>query len=344
LADRVRIGLIGAGRIGRRHAGVLASRIPRAELVAIADANPGAARAAAEEARVGRWTADAGEVIADSGIDAVVIASSTDTHASLIAAAARAGKDVFCEKPIALDLAATDDALDAVATAGVRLQIGFQRRFDAGYRRAKETIDGGGLGRIEAIRDAMRDPAPPPRAYVETSGGLYRDMAIHNFDCVRWLMGEEVEELFAMGSALVDPLFGELGDVDTSVVSLRFAGGGIASIENSRRSGFGYDVRTEIFGSEGALFVGYARETPVLHLAAGGVRSDHVHFFMERFAEAYVEELRAFVDGIVDGGPASPDGADARAAMALAFAAEASRRERRPVAPGRFARGAEEGA
>ena len=338
MADRVRVGLIGTGRIGRRHAAVLASRIPAADLVAIADASPEAARAAAEEVRVGRWTADADEVIAAADVDAIVIASSTDTHARLIAAAADAGKDVFCEKPIALDLEATDAALDAVEAAGIRLQIGFQRRFDAGYRKAKELIDAGALGRIEAIRDAMRDPAPPPRSYLERSGGLYRDMTIHNFDCVRWLMGAEVEELFAMATAIVDPMFAEVGDVDTSIVSLRFADGGIGSIDNGRRSGFGYDVRTEVFGSEGALFVGYARQTPVLHFSADGVCSDHVHFFQDRFAEAYVEELRAFVDGIVAGGRLSPDGGDARAAMALAYAAEASRRENRPVSPARFDR------
>jgi myo-inositol 2-dehydrogenase/D-chiro-inositol 1-dehydrogenase len=163
-------------------------------------------------------------------------------------------------------------------------------------------------------------------------------MTIHNFDCVHWLMGEEVEELFAMGATLVDPMFAALGDADTAVVSLRFASGGLASIENCRRSGFGYDVRTEIFGSEGALFVGYQRQTPVLRFSAAGVVSDHVHFFQERFGDAYAEELRAFVDGVLDGGPVSPSGEDARAALALAYAAEASRRENRPVDPDRFAR------
>ena len=344
MAERARVGLIGAGRIGRGHAAVLASRLPRAELVAIADARSEAARDAAEAARVGRWTGDAGELIADPGIDALVIASSTETHAPLIAAAAAAGKDVFCEKPIALDLATTDAALAAVAAAGVRLQIGFQRRFDVGYRRAKELIAAGDLGRIEFVRDAMRDPAPPSPAYAAVCGGLFRDMTIHNFDCVRWLMGEEVEELFAMGATLVDPMmFGELGDVDTAVVSLRFAGGGLAAIENCRRSGFGYDVRTEIFGSEGALFVGYQRQTPVLRFSAAGVASDHVHFFQERFADAYVEELRVFVDGVLDGGPVAPSGEDARAALTLAYAAEASRRENRPISPGRFARAAAAG-
>lgn len=335
---RVRVAVIGVGRIGQRHARALATEIPAADLVAIADVDPDAARAVAAELRVDRWTADAGSLIADPGVDAVVIASSTDSHAGLIAAAAAAGKDIFCEKPIALDLDATDAALDAVAAAGVRLQIGFQRRFDAGYVRAKHMIDAGTLGRIESIRDAMRDPGPPSQAYAATSGGLYRDMTIHNFDSVRWLMGDEVEEVYAIATA-VDPMFAALDDVDTSIVTLRFAGGGIASIDNSRRSSFGYDVRTEIFGSTGAVFVGYSRDTPVLHLAADGVHSDHVSWFLDRFAAAYTEELRAFVGCIVAGEPTSVSGTDARAAMALAYAADRSRREGRPVRIAEFDRG-----
>jgi predicted dehydrogenase len=188
------------------------------------------------------------------------------------------------------------------------------------------------------IRDAMRDPAPPPAEYLARSGGLYRDMTIHNFDCVRWLMGEEVTELFAMGSAIVSPVIAELGDIDTSVISLRFANDGLGVIDNSRRSGFGYDVRTEVFGSEGALMIGYARDTPMLRLDASGIHSDHIYWFLERFDQAYTDELKAFVDSIVEDTPPLVTGEDARAAMALAYAAEASRQENAPVAPARFAR------
>jgi myo-inositol 2-dehydrogenase/D-chiro-inositol 1-dehydrogenase len=216
--------------------------------------------------------------------------------------------------------------------------MGFQRRFDKAYRQAKELIDTGALGRIEAIRDTMRDPSPAPRAYLETSGGLYRDMTIHNFDCVRWMMGQEVRELFAMGSALVSPMFQELGDIDTSVISLRFGDDSLGVIDNSRRSGFGYDVRTEVFGSEGALMIGYSRDTPMLRLDANGIHSDHIYWFLERFDQAYIDELKVFVDGIVDGTRPPVDGQDARAAMALAYAAEASLRENAPVSPSRFAR------
>jgi myo-inositol 2-dehydrogenase / D-chiro-inositol 1-dehydrogenase len=341
MADRIRVALIGAGRIGRMHARVLAFQIPGCELVVVADTVEAAARSAAEEVRVGRWTTDVDAVMADPTIRAVVVASSTETHAPLIIAAAQAGKDVFCEKPIALDLETTDAAIDAVGRAGVRLQVGFQRRFDKGYRKAKEMIDAGQLGRIEMIRDAMRDPRPASREYLAGSGGLYRDMTIHNFDCVRWLMGSEPTEIFAMAAALVDPMIEELNDVDTSIVSLRFAHGGLAVIDNSRRAGFGYDVRTEIFGSESAVFVGFSRDTPILHLTPDGVASDHVHFFIERFFDAYVDELKEFVASVVEGRETAVSGADGRAALAMAYAAEASRREGTPVRLDRFDRRAD---
>ncbi len=338
MSNRVRVGLIGAGRIGRRHAETLASRIPHAELALISDASSDAAREVAEATRVDNWTTDPYAVFGDESIKAVVIASSTDTHSPFIIAAARAGKDIFCEKPIALDLEATDAALDAVEQAGVRLQIGFQRRFDKGFRRAKQMVDEGAIGKVEAIRDTMRDPSPAPRDYIASSGGLYRDMVIHNFDNVRWLVGSEPTEIFAIGAALVDPMFEEFNDIDTSVVSLKFANGAIGTIDNSRRSGFGYDVRTEIFGSQGAIFVGYSRDTPLLHLTQNGVKSDHVHWFLERFDDAYVEELKDFVRSIVDNRAPSVNGNDGRAAMALAYAAEASRREQRPIPIEKFGR------
>lgn len=335
----IRVAVLGAGRIGRRHARTVATQTAGAELVVVADALETASRETAAELRVARWMTDAMAAIADPDVDAVVIASPTEQHAPQIIAAAEAGKDIFCEKPIALDLETTDRAIDAVERAGVRLHVGFNRRFDAGYVRAKADIVAGRVGKVESIRDVMRDPAPPPRAYVAGAGGHFRDMTIHNFDCVRWLAGCEVVEVVAMAAALVDPMFAELGDVDTSIVTLRLESGALAVIDNSRRSGFGYDLRTEIFGSEGALFVGYSQATPVAHLTAAGVTTDHVHFFLDRFDQAYVDEVRDFVDAIVQGRPASVNGADGRAALALAYAAEASVRECRPVAVSRFARG-----
>jgi myo-inositol 2-dehydrogenase/D-chiro-inositol 1-dehydrogenase len=332
MSGEVSVALIGAGRIGRHHAHALATRVPGARLYAIADASAEAARAAATEHGVERWTTDHEALVADSAVQAIVIAAPTPTHVPLIVAAASAGKDVFCEKPIALDLPSTDRALAAVREAGVRLQVGFQRRFDSGYRKAKELIDSGALGRVEYVRDAMRDPMPPTAEYLAASGGIFRDMTIHCFDCVRWLVGEEAEEVYATGSCLVDPSIGALGDLDTTVVTIRFHGGALATIDNSRRATFGYDVRTEVHGSKGAVFVGYSRETPVLHLSAEGVRSDHVHWFLERFEEAYAAELRSFVASILTGEKPKVTGADGRAALALAVAADESRRTNHPAA------------
>jgi inositol 2-dehydrogenase len=319
------------------HARLLVSAVDEIELVAIADANGQTAQRVAADVRVERWTDDPEQLIADDSVEAVIIASSTDTHAPLIAMAAAAGKHVFCEKPIALDLESTDATNDIVDAAGIILQVGFQRRFDAGYRRAKAMIDNGSIGRVEHIRDIMLDPEPPTRDYIASSGGMFRDLSIHNFDAVRWLMADEVEDVYAVGTSVVDPMFAELGDIDTAIITLRFAGGGLASIQNGRRSGFGYDVRTEVFGSTGAVWIGYQAQTPVVHLSAAGVTTDHVPFFMERFRDAYVAELNAFARCVRAGGPSPIDGHDARAAMATAYAAERSRSENRPVRLDEFA-------
>jgi myo-inositol 2-dehydrogenase/D-chiro-inositol 1-dehydrogenase len=297
----------------------------------VADPRADAARDVAEHLGVSRWSAGAEDAFADAAVDAVIIASSTETHAAYIESAAEYGKDIFTEKPIALDIDATDRALAAVEAAGVRLQVGFQRRFDRGYEAAYQDISNGTLGRIEMIRDAMRDPQPPDMEYVARSGGLYRDMTIHNFDCVRWLMDEEPEEIFATASALVSDEIGQADDVDTSVVTMRFGSGALATIENSRRSGFGYDVRTEVFGSHGAVMIGESRQTPVRRYTDSGVIEDHQYFFLERFADAYRSELDAFVCAIRDDAPVQVTGADGRAALLMAYAAERSLRENRPV-------------
>jgi myo-inositol 2-dehydrogenase/D-chiro-inositol 1-dehydrogenase len=325
------VALIGCGRIGQVHARTLTSLRHLCDFAVIDDWNVEAAQVTASFLDVPRATADSEAVIADPDIDAVIIASSTETHAPYIELAASHGKDIFTEKPIALDLETTQQALAAVERAGVRLQVGFQRRFDGGYAAAKQAIEGAELGSIEMIRDAMRDPEPPPVDYIKRSGGLYRDMTVHNFDCVRWLMGEDPVELHATASTLVSDEFRKANDFDTSIVTLRFQSGALASIENSRRSGFGYDVRTEIFGSEGALMVGQSRALPVRRLSASGVLEDHQYFFLERFRDAYREELVAFLTALRDDAPVAVTGEDGRAALVLAYAAERSLRENRPV-------------
>ncbi len=328
------MGLIGCGRIGLVHLRTLLAHPGKVELVSLVDANESAVRSVSETYGLVRSSNNVSDIFDDPTIDAVVIASSTETHAPYIREAARAGKSVFTEKPIALDLESTDLALADVRSAGVRLQVGFQRRFDKGYASAKSHIQQGALGGIEMIRDAMRDPAPPPAHYLARSGGLFRDMTIHNFDCVRWLKGESPVEVYAAGSALTGPEVEAAGDIDTSVVLMTFADGSLATIENSRRSGFGYDVRTEVFGSRGAITIGDSRDTPVRHFDSSGVHEDHQHFFLERFANAYEAEILSFVGAIANDAGVAVTGEDGRAAMVLAYAAEESRRTGQRVSLG----------
>ena len=284
-----------------------------------------------------RITNDPAEIFNDSSVQAVIIGTSTDSHASLIEAAAASGKDIFCEKPIALDLETTDRAIAAAERAGVRLQIGFQRRFDKAYAKVSQMIESGDLGKIEVVRDTMRDPNPPHESYIPTSGGLFRDMVIHDFDCVRWLMRSEPVEIFAMGAESGRSRLRQIRRYRhlrrQYQVRVRIA----RRIDASRRSGFGYDVRTEIFGSQSAVMIGDGRETPLVRLDSNGVWSDHIYWFLERFDGAYVEEIRTFVDCIRQDQPVPVTGADGRAALAMAYAAEASVAENAPVAMSRFA-------
>ncbi|MCA9832805.1 MAG: inositol 2-dehydrogenase [Thermomicrobiales bacterium] len=331
MTTRPRIALIGCGRIGQVHARNLASLRELCDFAIAADFFLEAAEKTASAYGVPRAMSDGEAAIADPEIDAVIIASSTETHAPYIELASHYGKSIFTEKPIALDLDATDRALTAADSAGVRLQVGFQRRFDPGYVAAKNAILNGELGAVEMIHDVMRDPQPPPAAYIAQSGGLYRDMAIHNFDSVRWLMGEDPIEIFVMAGALFSDDIRAANDVDTSVVTLRFPSGAIATIENSRRSGFGYDVRTEIFGSGGGLMVGESRDLPIRRYTSAGVIEDHQYFFLERFRDAYRQEMISFLTAIGEDAAVSVTGEDGRTALRLAMAAEESLRQGRPV-------------
>jgi myo-inositol 2-dehydrogenase / D-chiro-inositol 1-dehydrogenase len=338
LVAPMQIAVFGAGRIGYRHARTVATEVAGARLAAICDVNLEAAKSLAELTGCDRYTSDPADIFDDPAIDAVIIGSSTDSHAPLIEGTAAAGKQIFCEKPIALDLETTDRAIEEAARAGVQLQIGFQRRFDKAYAKVSQMIERGELGQIEAVRDTMRDPNPPHESYIPTSGGLFRDMVIHDFDCVRWLMGCEPVEIFAMGANLVDPVFAKYGDIDTCVVTIKFESGALGAIDASRRSGFGYDVRTEIFGSKSAVLIGERRDTPLYRLDSSGVWSDHIYWFLERFDDAYVAEIRSFVECLRNDEPVQITGADGRAALAMAYAAEASMQENAPVAMSRFAR------
>ena len=332
MAPRVNIGVIGGGRIGRLHAQNLSTRIAGATVVAVADIVPEAAEKLAQELRIGAAYGDPRAILEDPAVDAVAICSSTDTHAGLIEAAAAAGKHIFCEKPIALDLGAIDRALAAVERAGVKLQVGFNRRFDPSFRRVRDLVATGKVGTPHLLRITSRDPAPPPLSYVRVSGGLFLDMMIHDFDTARYLMGAEVEEVYAAASVLVDPAIGQAGDVDTAAVTLRFAGGALGVIDNSRRAVYGYDQRVEVFGSGGMALATNRTPDAVVYSDGDGVHAAlPLYFFVERYSQAYVAEMEAFVAAIAEDREPPVTGRDGRLPVVMAYAAIKSYAEHRPV-------------
>lgn len=328
----IRMGVIGAGRIGKIHARNLATCIPGARVSIIADPIESAARELAEQLHVPFATANYREVIDNPEVDAVAVCSSTNTHAQMMIEAARAGKHIFCEKPIAYDLAKIDKALAEVQKAGVLLQIGFNRRFDPNFKKVREMIAEGKIGQPHILRITSRDPAPPPIEYVKVSGGIFFDMTIHDFDMSRFLMGSEVEEIYAAGGVLVDPAIGQAGDIDTAVVTLRFKNGAIGTIDNSRKAVYGYDQRVEVFGSGGVVLT--QNETPDTHVYGNGEgmhSAKPLHFFLERYAQSFVDELQTFVDCVCRGACPPVTGIDGRIPVVMAMAATRSVKEGRPV-------------
>ena len=330
--ETLNIGLIGAGRIGHVHAANLAHRVPAACLRVVADVNEAAARHCAQEHGIPRVAGDYRAVLDDPAVAAVLICSATDTHARIIEEAAQAGKSIFCEKPIALSLPAIDRALAAVAQAGVTLQIGFNRRFDANYRRVRQAITAVEIGRPHLLHIISRDPAPPPIAYVQVSGGIFLDMTIHDFDMARFLIGAEVAEVYVAGGVLVDPAIGAAGDLDTVVVVLQFENGVIGTIDNSRRAVYGYDQRVEVLGSAGAISTGNNYPNTALISDAQSIRRDlPLNFFMDRYTESYAAEMAAFVDAVLHDKPSPVTGQDGRAPVVMGLAARKSYTEHRPV-------------
>jgi myo-inositol 2-dehydrogenase/D-chiro-inositol 1-dehydrogenase len=326
------VGVIGCGRIGRIHAENLATRIPGARLTAVADVAANAAKEVAAQFHVTKASGEHRELLADPAIDAVAICSSTDTHSRMIQEAAAAGKHIFCEKPIDYDLVRIRAALAAVDKAGVKLQIGFNRRFDPSFAKVRELVASGAVGDPHIIRITSRDPGPPPLEYIKVSGGIFLDMTIHDFDMVRFLSGSEAEEIYAVGDALVDPAIRETGDVDTAIVTMRLKNGALATIDNSRKAVYGYDQRIEVFGSHGAASAG--NRTPDAHVlsdATGVHEAKPLHFFLERYAEAYVIEMRAFVDAVLQNQTPPVTGVDGLHPVIMGLAATCSLREGRPV-------------
>jgi len=326
------IGVIGAGRIGTVHAETITYRIPEAAVAAVTDVNERAAQTLAQRCGIPRVAASAGEIFADPAIDAVLICSSTGTHADLVIDAANAGKHIFCEKPIDHSLAKIDRALDAVAKAGVKLQVGFNRRFDPNFARVRRSITSGEIGTPHLLRIISRDPGPPPISYVKVSGGMFLDMTIHDFDMARFLIGDEVTEVFASAGVRVDPAIGDAGDVDTAVILLRFANGVIGTIDNCRQAPYGYDQRVEVLGSKGAIETENCYPNRAVVSTAESVRRDlPLNFFMDRYIESFASELRAFVKAVAEDQPTPVSGSDGRVPVVMAMAARKSYEERRLV-------------
>ncbi|MCC5961908.1 MAG: inositol 2-dehydrogenase [Rhodobacteraceae bacterium] len=326
----LRIGLLGCGRIGQVHARSIKA-LDDAQVVAVADAMPDAAQALANS--TGAEMRDTDSILTAADVDAVVIGTPTDTHFDLIHAAARAGKAIFCEKPIDMSVDNIRACMDVVSGAGVPFMTGFNRRFDPNFAALRARIRADDIGAVELLTITSRDPSPPPVSYIERSGGLFRDMMIHDFDMARFLMGEEFTLLHAVGSALVDPDIGAAGDVDTAAVILTSESGRICQISNSRRAAYGYDQRIEVHGQKGMLRAENQLETTVeLATDAGFQRAPAQHFFLERYEAAYLAEMRAFVAAAQGGTSAAPGIEDGLFAQILADAATRSCQSGQPVA------------
>jgi myo-inositol 2-dehydrogenase/D-chiro-inositol 1-dehydrogenase len=325
----LRFGLLGAGRIGRVHAKAVAGAAG-AELVAVADAVPEAAKAIAASYATEVRSVEA--IISAKDVDAVLITTPTDLHAQMIEQAARAGKAIFCEKPIDLSAERVRRCLEVTRAEKAALMVGFNRRFDPNFMEARARIDAGAIGEVEMASITSRDPAPPPLAYVARSGGLFRDMTIHDFDMAAFLLGEDPVTVFAVASNLVDPAIGAAGDVDSASLVLTTKSGKIAQISNSRRATYGYDQRIEVHGSKGMVSAENVRATTVEVADADGYRRDPLlNFFMTRYTQAYANEIAAFIEAVEAGRPMSPSGEDGLKALLMAEAAVKSLKERRQV-------------
>jgi myo-inositol 2-dehydrogenase/D-chiro-inositol 1-dehydrogenase len=317
--------------MGSVHVRNIARQIPEADLVAVCDIRVEVAQAVADEIGIPRVVKDYHELLADKNIEAILIATSTNTHAFIMKDVAAAGKHIFCEKPLALELDKIDEALAAVKDAGVKLQVGFNRRFDKSFQRVRTIVASGEIGRPCILRITNRDPDFPAMEFLRVSGGMFLDMTIHDFDMARFQVGE-VEEIYATGGVLINPELEEFGDIDTNIVTLKFANGAVGAIDNSRKAVYGYDQRLEVFCSNGmAMADNEAETTAVKGNPDGFLSAKPPHFFMQRYAPCYVDEVRQFVECVRDDKQTPTTGADGRAAVVLGYAAWKSLRENRPV-------------
>lgn len=338
MTRKVNLAVIGTGRMGSVHARNIVRQIPGVNLSAVCDIRLEVAQAVAAELGIQRVVRDYNELLADPSIEAVLIATNTPTHPAILKDCARAGKHIFCEKPLGLDLREIDDALDVVDASGVKLQVGFNRRFDKSFQRVHQIVASGEIGRPCIIHIVARDPESPSVEYLKDCGGMFLDMTIHDFDMARFQLGE-VEELYTIGNILLTPEIAKFGDLDTTIVSLKFANGAIGTIDNSRQAVYGYDQRLEILCSDGVAMANNESETTLYKGDRDGFHSARLpHFFMDRYAPCYVEEVRQFIECVRDDTPTPVNGNDGRMAVVLGLAAWKSHHEKRPVKISEFAR------
>ena len=332
MEKKLKLGIIGAGRIGKLHAENVIKNIKGFEVKSIADVYADAVLDWANSLGIKNVYSDYMDILNDPEIDAVMICSSTNTHSKISIEAANAGKHIFCEKPIALDLDKIKDALRAVEKAGVKFQVGFNRRYDHNFKRVQELVKDGRIGDVHIIKVTSRDPAPPPAEYVKVSGGMFLDMTIHDFDMVRYLSGSEVEEVYTAAAVLVDPAIGEAGDVDTAIITLKFKNGAIGVIDNSRKAAYGYDQRVEVFGSKGCITVSNDTPSSAVLSTQEGVYSDKPkYFFLERYKDSFIDEIKCFYDAIANDTQPPVTGIDGLKPVLIALAAKKSLIEGRPV-------------
>lgn len=330
--SKINVGVVGTGRIGKLHIEHLSQNISEADLVAICSLDSETAESLADKFKIPTITTDYHTLLSSSQIDAVIVASSTDTHVEICQEAAATGKHIFCEKPIALALDQIDETLASIEDAAVKFQVGFNRRFDMNFMKVREAIVTGEIGEPHILRITSRDPAPPPIEYVKISGGMFLDMTIHDFDMARYLIGDEVAEVYAVGGVRIDPKIGEVGDIDTAIITLRFQNGVLATIDNSRQAVYGYDQRVEVFGSKGMISVENPLTDNVHFSGSEGSRNAlPPYFFIERYKDAYLSEMQSFIRCITEDTEPVVTGVDGRVPIVMGYAALKSLCENRPV-------------
>lgn len=329
---QLNIGIIGAGRIGKVHMRSITYSVPTAKVLGITDVYKEGLQELADKYGIEKVYDSYQDMLADKDIDAVLVCSSTDTHADISIEAAKAGKHIFCEKPVDLTPEKVKAVMEAVDQAGVKLQVGFNRRFDHNFAHIHKLINENKVGNLELIKITSRDPEPPPAEYAAVSGGMFLDMTIHDFDMARFLAGSDVTEVFVNAACLVDPAIGEAGDVDTAIINLKFANGALGVIDNSRRAAYGYDQRVEVFGSKGAAFASNDTPTNVTVMNSEGITTDKpLYFFLERYMQSFRDEMICFVDSVLNDKPTLTTGNDGLNSILVALAAKKSVQEGRPV-------------